>query len=491
MAGLPVAIPQSRYTVAAARSAMRWVSRRVLLAFSIAVLSLLVITAFIAPLIDRHDPKIGDLDDKNTPPFWMGPLTVTKVVVPGIPQDEQTEISLQKASNLATSEKILDLNNVPLPQEAIYLTRDVQIVSEVTDGSTQIGVSRAMELANAGLLLQPFEDRPFTPAEVEGLGQADIKAIYAVVANPDLQIAQSDAVKAAEAGTLFDLSGNALTPAQVEQSSALGMEVQVGAPGAIAVSAREQRADALMVQEVRRPAGVGTFPLGTDPQGRDLLSRIIWGARISLIVATVTLVVGGILGVSLGLISGYFGGWVDEIIMRAVDIILALPLVLVALVLVVAVGEFHIPFLPQKEVHLIASVLSLFIWTRFARQVRGEVLHLKTMDYVSLARISGCSTLRILVAHLLPGVMNTVIVVATLQVSVVILLESILSFLGAGVPPPTPAWGSMVSEGRNFLRTAWWVSTMPGIALLLTVMAFNLLGDWIRDALDPRLRNVD
>ena len=491
MAGLPVAIPQSRYTVAAARNAMRWVSRRVLLAFSIAVLSLLVITAFIAPLIDRHDPKIGDLDDKNTPPFWMGPLTVTKVVVPGIPQDEQTEISLQKASNLATSEKILDLNNVPLPQEAIYLTRDVQIVSEVTDGSTQIGVSRAMELANAGLLLQPFEDRPFTPAEVEGLGQADIKAIYAVVANPDLQIAQSDAVKAAEAGTLFDLSGNALTPAQVEQSSALGMEVQVGAPGAISVSAREQRADALMVQEVRRPAGVGTFPLGTDPQGRDLLSRIIWGARISLIVATVTLVVGGILGVSLGLISGYFGGWVDEIIMRAVDIILALPLVLVALVLVVAVGEFHIPFLPQKEVHLIASVLSLFIWTRFARQVRGEVLHLKTMDYVSLARISGCSTLRILAAHLLPGVMNTVIVVATLQVSVVILLESILSFLGAGVPPPTPAWGSMVSEGRNFLRTAWWVSTMPGIALLLTVMAFNLLGDWIRDALDPRLRNVD
>ncbi len=491
MAGLPVAIPQPRDTVAAVRTAMRWASRRVLLAFSIAVLSLLVITAFIAPLIDRHDPKIGDLDDKNTPPFWMGPLTVTKVVVPGIPQDEQTEISLQKASNLATSEKILDLNSVPLPQEAIYLTRDVQIVSEVTDGSTQIGVSKAMELANAGLLLQPFEDRPFTPAEVEGLGQADIKAIYAVVANPDLQIAQSDAVKAAEAGTLFDLSGNALTPAQVEQSSALGTEVQVGAPGAISVAAREQRADALMVQEVRRPAGVGTFPLGTDPQGRDLLSRIIWGARISLIVATVTLVVGGILGVSLGLISGYFGGWVDEIIMRAVDIILALPLVLVALVLVVAVGEFHIPFLPQKEVHLIASVLSLFIWTRFARQVRGEVLHLKTMDYVSLARISGCSTLRILVAHLLPGVMNTVIVVATLQVSVVILLESILSFLGAGVPPPTPAWGSMVSEGRNFLRTAWWVSTMPGIALLLTVMAFNLLGDWIRDALDPRLRNVD
>jgi peptide/nickel transport system permease protein len=460
----------------------------VLLIFSILVLAILVITAVIAPLIDRHDPKIGDLDDKNTPPFWMGSLTVQKVVVPGIPQDEQTQISFQKASNLSTSEKILDLEGNPLPQSEIYLTREVEIVSDVTDATAQISLSRAMELATAGLLLKPFEDTAFTPEEVEALGRPDIKQIYAVVANSDLQIAQSDAVKLAEAGSLMDLSGRPLTRAQVEAPGALGMEVQVGAGGP--TQAREQRGDQLIVQEVRRPAGVGNFPLGTDPQGRDLLSRIIWGARISLIVAAVTLIVGGTVGVTLGLVSGYFGGWVDEVIMRMVDIILALPLVLVALVLVVAVGEFHIPLLPQKEVHLIASVLSLFIWVRFARQVRGEVLRLKTMDYVSLARISGCSTMRILAAHLLPGVLNTVIVVATLQVSVVILLESILSFLGAGVPPPTPAWGSMVSEGRNFLRTAWWVSTMPGVALLLTVLAFNLLGDWIRDALDPRLRNI-
>ena len=489
MAGLPIAVPQPRSSIASVRQATRWFGRRVLLIFSIVVLAILLFTAVLAPLIDRHDPKIGDLDDKNTPPFWMESITVTKVVVPGIPQNEQTEISLQKASNLSTSEKILDVNGIPLPQSAIYLTRDVEIVSDITDPTAQIDLSKAMELANAGLLLQPFDDKAFTPAEVEALGRVDIKQIYAVVANPDLQLAQSDAVKMAEAGNLLDLSGNPLTRAQVEGPGALGMEVQVGT--AAATMAREVRGDDLIVQEVRRPAGVGTFPLGTDPQGRDLLSRIIWGARISLIVAGVTLVVGGTVGVALGLISGYFGGWVDEVIMRMVDIILALPLVLVALVLVVAVGEFHIPLLPQKEVHLIASVLSLFIWVRFARQVRGEVLRLKTMDYVSLARISGCSTMRILTAHLLPGVLNTVIVVATLQVSVVILLESILSFLGAGVPPPTPAWGSMVSEGRNFLRTAWWVSTMPGLALLVTVLAFNLLGDWIRDALDPRLRNFE
>ena len=314
MAGLPVAVSQPRVAVANVQNALRWFSRRVLLIFSILVLAILVITAVIAPLIDRHDPKIGDLDDKNTPPFWMGSLTVQKVVVPGIPQDEQTQISFQKASNLSTSEKILDLEGNPLPQSEIYLTREVEIVSDVTDATAQISLSRAMELATAGLLLKPFEDTAFTPEEVEALGRPDIKQIYAVVANSDLQIAQSDAVKLAEAGSLMDLSGRPLTRAQVEAPGALGMEVQVGAGGP--TQAREQRGDQLIVQEVRRPAGVGNFPLGTDPQGRDLLSRIIWGARISLIVAAVTLIVGGTVGVTLGLVSGYFGGWVDEVIMR-------------------------------------------------------------------------------------------------------------------------------------------------------------------------------
>ena len=158
----------------------------------------------------------------------------------------------------------------------------------------------------------------------------------------------------------------------------------------------------MQVLEVIRPDGSNNFLLGTDPQGRDLLSRIIWGARISLIVAGVTLLVGGTIGVVLGLLSGYYGGIVDELIMRLVDIMLALPLVLVALVLVVAVGELNIPLLPQKEVHLIAVVLSLFIWVRFARQVRGETLRLKTMDYVALARVSGSSTARIMLVHLFP-----------------------------------------------------------------------------------------
>ena len=168
--------------------------------------------------------------------------------------------------------------------------------------------------------------------------------------------------------------------------------------------------------------------------------------------------------------------------MRLVDIILALPLILVALVLVVAVGQ---------SFEMIIAVLALWIWPRFARMVRGEVLQLKTLDYVALARVAGASTPRILFAHLFPGTINTVIVVATLQVGIVILVEATLSFLGAGVPPPDPAWGSMVADGRDRLVDAWWVATMPGVAILLTVMSLNLFGDWLRDRLDPRLRQME
>jgi peptide/nickel transport system permease protein len=228
--------------------------------------------------------------------------------------------------------------------------------------------------------------------------------------------------------------------------------------------------------------GTSAHLLGTDQQGRDMLSRIIHGARVSLLVAAVTLVTGGTVGVVLGLLAGWYGGWVDEIIMRMVDILLALPLILVALVMVVSLGQ---------SLSVILIVLAIWIWPRFARMVRGDVLHLRTMDYIALAKVSGASTFRILTVHLFPGVINTLIIVATLQVGIVILVESTLSFLGAGVPPPTPAWGSMVSEGRDKLALAWWISTLPGVAIMLTVMALNLFGDWLRDTLDPRLRQLE
>lgn len=235
------------------------------------------------------------------------------------------------------------------------------------------------------------------------------------------------------------------------------------------------------VEVVERAGGSTKYLLGTDQLGRDILSRIIHGARISLIVAAVTLGVGGGIGVLVGLLSGWYGGWIDEFLMRLVDIILALPLILVALVLVVAVGQ---------SFEMIIAVLALWIWPRFARMIRGEVLLIKTLDYVALARVAGASTSRILRVHLFPGTINTLIVVATLQVGIVILVEATLSFLGAGVPPPDPAWGSMVADGRDRLVDAWWVATMPGLAILITLFSLNLFGDWLRDTLDPKLRQM-
>ena len=227
--------------------------------------------------------------------------------------------------------------------------------------------------------------------------------------------------------------------------------------------------------------GSTNYMLGTDHLGRDVLSRVIHGARISLIVATSVIVVGITIGVTVGMLSGWYGGWVDEFFMRLVDIKLAIPTILLALVLVLALGQSFI---------LIVGVLALTIWPRIARNVRAEVLSLKTADYVALARVAGASVPRIMAVHIFPGIINTLIVLTTLEIGVVILLEATLSFLGAGVPPPTPAWGSMVADGRDRLAAAWWISTLPGVAILIVVMASNIFGDWLRDTLDPRLRQL-
>ena len=227
--------------------------------------------------------------------------------------------------------------------------------------------------------------------------------------------------------------------------------------------------------------GTWENPLGTDRFGRDVLSRIIYGSQISLIVSLLVIGVAGTVGTLIGLIAGYRGGLTDTILMRLTDIGLSLPTVLVAVVLV-AVSE--------PSFRNVILVISLLLWPRFARQIRGETLALKQQDFVALAVVAGRPSSWIIARHIFPNVVPTLLVICTLQVGYVILLEGSLSFLGVGVPPPNPAWGLMIAEGRGFLATAWWMSLFPGLAMLLTVLAVNLLGDWLRDRLDPKLRQV-
>lgn len=221
--------------------------------------------------------------------------------------------------------------------------------------------------------------------------------------------------------------------------------------------------------------------MGTDSLGRDVLSRIIWGARISLQVSLMAIFIAGTIGTTLGLISGYFGRQIDAVVMRLVDVALALPTILMALVLVAVL---------KPGVGTVIIVIGSLTWANYARQVRGEVLTVKERDFVVLARSIGSSNFHIMSRHILPNVFNTVIVLGTLQVGGVILLEATLSFLGLGVPPPDPSWGQMVAEGRNYIVVAWWISVFPGLAIMFTVLSMNLTGDWLRDRLDPRLRQL-
>ena len=236
-----------------------------------------------------------------------------------------------------------------------------------------------------------------------------------------------------------------------------------------------------LIPPFSQDGGSWSHPLGTDPLGRDVLTRIIYGARVSIIIAAAALTIGGGFGTLVGLTAGYYGGKIDTILMRFADITLAFPLILFAILLVMVLG-------PSMMNVIIA--ITLVLWARYARVIRGEVLGLMQRDFIARARVSGASDWRIMMRHLLPNVMPTLIVLLTLQVGWVIIVEASLSFLGAGIPPPTPAWGGMLAEGREYVSTAWWVTTAPGVAIMLVVLAFNLCGDWLREKLDPKQRSI-
>ena len=221
--------------------------------------------------------------------------------------------------------------------------------------------------------------------------------------------------------------------------------------------------------------------LGTDKLGRDILSRVIIGSRVSLALSLTIIGLGGGVGVILGLISGYSGRKVDSLIQRGVEVILAMPTILVALVFVFTVG---------RSFESVMFILSPFLAARFTRIVRGETLSIRERDFVAVAKVIGTPAWMILLRHILPNVFNTVIVLATLEVGHLILLEASLSFLGVGVPPPHPAWGLMVAGGREFISSAYWIALFPGLAILFAVLSIYLFGDWLRDTLDPRRRQL-
>ncbi|MFP3918732.1 ABC transporter permease [Lysinibacillus telephonicus] len=225
--------------------------------------------------------------------------------------------------------------------------------------------------------------------------------------------------------------------------------------------------------------GESQYLLGGDQLGRDLLSRMIYGARISLIVGIFGVLISLVIGTIMGLVSGYFGKWLDDLIMRIADIQLAFPFMLFAIVVMSVLGT---------GIWKIVIILGLTYWVGFARLIRGQVISLKEQEFVQAAKAIGGSNTRIILKHILPNVLSSILVLSTMYIAEFILLEASLTFLGLGVDPTIPSWGGMLADSRNYITTAWWTSVFPGISIMLTVLGFNLLGDWLRDKFDPNLK---
>jgi len=227
--------------------------------------------------------------------------------------------------------------------------------------------------------------------------------------------------------------------------------------------------------------GTTKYLLGTDHLGRDMLSRLLYGATVSLRVGFIVVFVSGGTGAILAILAGFIGGWVGMAIMRLTDMMLSIPYLLIAIVMAVLMGP---------SVNNVIIILVVLGWTQYTRVLHSEVLRIKEADFIQLAKVAGCSKMRIMLRHVFPNIVNTLIILGTLNLGQVIIMEASLSFIGAGVPPIFPAWGRMLADGRQYITFAWWLCVWPGLAILLVVLSCNLLGDWIRVRFDPKFRQI-
>lgn len=444
---------------------------------SIVVLALLIFTAIFANFIGPNDPIRSIPDNTTLAPIWYDAQLVNV-------QDLPVIVAIDGETGVRSIAQASEEYGVTVPDE------DIGDKSKVRSAfNDQAGVrALVMDVATVTQVrdIAAGPDAPWTPV---GLNIIDAAEQYGV------EISLEQLADPLYGGTVVASAFKGQANLEVEvQDAAIPRPVFQDVPTAaqqfgVVIPEEDLKNEAAIRQAFLEQANLrakvrvpqSDYLLGGDNIGRDLFSRLVHGARVSLVVVAIALSSGLLIGVGMGLVAGWFGGWTDEIIMRITDIWLGMPFILVAIVVVIAIGQTFI---------ILIGLLALLSWTPFVRNVRGEVLSLKTRDYVSLAQVAGASTFRIMIWHLLPGVINTVIVLATLRVGQLILTEAILSFLGAGIPPPTPAWGAMVNDGRPFVQDAWWISFFPGVAIFLVVMSLNFLGDWMRDHFDPRLRQV-
>ena len=451
----------------------KWLTegRRLPLIPLILVVFVLIVPSIFAEAIAPHDPEVGVLPDRLIPPSWSDPqvlrfqggfefselkvfrdaeLIPQAVVTPeGVPQEGGREIRGIITYETPTGTKIT------LEQALLY--PGVVEGNVVSTGRSFGDPPDKIAFSNGGLYVEGVEVLQGV-ALIDGVTFTPVGAmIQGVPAGTALEAKDSD-------GNVVD---GVAAVAAITKVSIAGEEEEILA------------SDGVVSLETR--GGEPKYLLGTDKLGRDLVTRMIYGARVSLAVALLAILFAGIVGTTLGLIAGYAGGWVDALIMRFVDIMLSLPSILLALVLVAAIGP---------SFTTVVSVIVMVFWSQYARQARGETLSLRERTFVERAQVAGASHFRIITRHILPNLFNSLVVLATLQLGAVIIFEASLSFLGAGIPRPTPAWGVMVADGRELIVANWWVSFFPGMCILLAVMSLNLLGDWVRDRLDPKMRQI-